>query len=579
MQDRESRLLTYCLWVCALAVCLVLTCANFYMGDLNQDEGWYLYAARLVHEGQMPYRDFAFTQGPVMAYAYSIAYPLVASGGVAAGRLVTALIGFAATLCAAWLAFNTTGTDRRRAAALATFTLIAVNVYQSYFFTIVKTYSLCALLLMLGFVALSFANRRYGQFWTAIAGALMTLAAGTRISIGIVLPVVFLFLFFGGERRRLGWLWFALGSGVTVCMVFVPLLVASADNVLFGMVKYHSGRVVAGLQACMVYKAGFISRVVQAYCLAISLFAGIVLFRLFRISGDCGAGTGQAGRAGEGGPAMRQGTEDIMGIAVDRGVGLVSTGAMQWMMWTSVAAVTMVHIWAPFPYDDYQVAIFPLFAAALSCVMVQLPSCRRAVSWLLVTVFVLSVLSSFSSPINQSWVIRQRDRIWWRMKDEYPLKKLQKAGAIVRELGGKDLRLLTQDTYLAVEAGMRVPPGLEMGPFSYYPGLDDETASKRRVLNARMMKDLLRSTDCPVAAISGYGLAIRSPGVVEIPFAERTGLLRTLKERFRTVRVVSFFGQDLTDLKIMTRLSVPRRVESQTAPDSHAAEPTAARVE
>ena len=35
-------------------------------GAVNQDEGWYLYASRLVGEGKLPYRDFFFTQGPVL---------------------------------------------------------------------------------------------------------------------------------------------------------------------------------------------------------------------------------------------------------------------------------------------------------------------------------------------------------------------------------------------------------------------------------------------------------------------------------------------------------------------------------
>ena len=68
---------------------VVLGAANLYFGDLNQDEGWYLYAARQVHEGELPYRDFAFTQGPMLPLVYSLAYPLVERWGVAGGRLFT----------------------------------------------------------------------------------------------------------------------------------------------------------------------------------------------------------------------------------------------------------------------------------------------------------------------------------------------------------------------------------------------------------------------------------------------------------------------------------------------------------
>ena len=54
------------LWIMALVICAGLFSANIFLGGLNQDEGWYLYASRLVSEGKAPYIDFASTQGPVM---------------------------------------------------------------------------------------------------------------------------------------------------------------------------------------------------------------------------------------------------------------------------------------------------------------------------------------------------------------------------------------------------------------------------------------------------------------------------------------------------------------------------------
>ncbi len=39
-------------------------------GRLNADEGWYIYASRMVYDGYIPYRDFAFTQMPLLPYVY-----------------------------------------------------------------------------------------------------------------------------------------------------------------------------------------------------------------------------------------------------------------------------------------------------------------------------------------------------------------------------------------------------------------------------------------------------------------------------------------------------------------------------
>ena len=53
-------------WILAAVAFVVLGAASVWMGGLNQDEGWYLYAANLVAEGRMPYRDFFYTQGPML---------------------------------------------------------------------------------------------------------------------------------------------------------------------------------------------------------------------------------------------------------------------------------------------------------------------------------------------------------------------------------------------------------------------------------------------------------------------------------------------------------------------------------
>jgi len=92
------------LWAATLLALLGLTAANLLLGDLNQDEGWYLYAARQVQAGQQPYRDFAFTQGPVFPAVYGALYGVVRRFGVAGGRALTALFGLGAVALAGWIA-------------------------------------------------------------------------------------------------------------------------------------------------------------------------------------------------------------------------------------------------------------------------------------------------------------------------------------------------------------------------------------------------------------------------------------------------------------------------------------------
>ena len=67
---------------------------------------------------------------------------------------------------------------------------------------------------------------------------------------------------------------------------------------------------------------------------------------------------------------------------------------------------------------------------------------------------------------------------------------------------GEEACLLTQDTYLAVEAGMQVPKGLEMGVFSYYPGLNKLQAERLNLSNREHLMHLIQYGACPVAAFS-----------------------------------------------------------------------------
>ncbi len=513
------------LGIAALAA-LALTGANLALGDLNQDEGWYLYAARLVAEGQMPYRDFAFMQGPVMPAVYSAVSGLTDRWGLAAGRAFTALLGLAGACLASALAGRLAPQGRRGAAALVAFSLIAVNVYQSYYCTVVKTYALAGLALAGGLWLLAVAESRRSRWAAALAGAAVVAAAGTRSSIGVVAALAFAYLVLCA--RRLGfhaWLWYALGSAAAGAIALLPFFLAAPEGFWFFVVKYHTLRESGGLGEMLAYKAGFLSRMVQAYFVAASAWAAIVLARGFGLASPAPAGDA-APRPALGG-----------------------------LVWACAAALTLVHVSAPFPYDDYQVVAYPLFAAALAAAAVRLVAGWKeaAVPWLCMAVLLSCAAASCSSPVNQGWFIGERDRIWWRMKDQAPLARLQEVGAYLRTLAGPGDLLLTQDPYLAVESGMAIPRGLEMGQFSYFPGLDPAAAARLKVLNREQFEALLETCDAPVAALSGYAFAIRSPQIDPVPPEEEARFRAIVDRRYEPVRDVPDFGQAGTLLRLYRR--------------------------
>lgn len=504
----------------AAAGWLVLAAANLFMGELNQDEGWYLYAARLVREGQLPFRDFAFTQGPMLPLVYALGHPVVAVWGLGGGRVLTALFGLLAALAASALAARL-APKQKGTAALFAFILIALNVYHSYFTTVVKTYSLCALFLTAGFVLSARARDRKSIWLFAWAGLALAAAAATRITAGLALAAVGLWLLV--SRKTFGdraWIAFGVGGALGLALFLGTFYVLAPESFRFFLLQYHAYREAGGLFSTLAFKVGLVSRVTQAYFVAIA--AGVALI-VARVSGL----------------ARGEGPRD----------GLVLAG------WATLAGITLVQASAPFPYDDYQVPLFPLFAALLAAAWFRLPtlSTPRSAAVVLWIALLLSGAAALSSPVNQAWMIVGRDRIWWRMRERPALLQLRDAAQKIRALAGDSTELLTQDTYLAVETDLRVPHGWEMGIFSYYPDWSREQAERLHVLNREMLYETLETSPAQSVALSEYDFSVAAPAVSPLPLEERRALWATVETRYTPSGEIPYFGQGNTTLRLYSR--------------------------
>ncbi len=514
-----NRTLLRVLWLVALLAGAALGGANLVLGELNQDEGWYLYAARLVAEGQWPYRDFAFTQAPLLPLAYSLVQPLLEWGGVAAGRAVTGCLTLLTALLAAALAHRLAPREGKGWAALAAFLLVAVNVYQSYFGTVVKTYALCGLLLTAGAWLLALARDRRSLLLHAMAGLLLAAAAGARISAGLMLPVAGLYLLQQRERcGRAAWLAFGLGGGLGLMAVFLPFIFSAPEAFRTLVLEYHSARSAGGPLSLLVFKVGCLARVVQAYFVAAALALGLLV------------------------------AHTVRGAKAER-------DPLVFTLWIGLAALLLLHLSAPFPYDDYQVPLYPLFGALLAAALARALSAWEGPRQLaaLVALLLINGAAAFSSPLNQGWLVLGRDRIWWRMREQPALLQLREVGRALRSGRTSSDLLLTQDLYLAVESGLRVPRGLEMGPFSYYPGLDRAGAEALHVVNRDMLEELIRDAAAPVAAFSEYSFVMAAPEVEKLSAVEQAGWWALVDASYALQREVPDFGQGATRLKIYQR--------------------------
>ena len=484
---------------CLAAMILSLLCfvANALLGPLNQDEGWYLLAARHVMAGDFPHRDFFFTQGPVMPLVYACFGWLWSPFGVLGGRLFTAVLGGMAILVAGGTAASCLRReDERWTARLTLWAFLGLSLWFTYFTCIPKAYALCALGLA---VALRLIDG--GHVWrSAVAGAILALLAGTRLSMGILLPVVGLWLLaHRAWAGRTAWVWFGVGGVAGLALVFGPWLLLWPDS-FFEAQAFHAARAPMGVLGVL----GCLARVIRFNPV---LTVACVLLAWLALTGK---------------PSLRIPPRETAPLP------------RLWLL--CAVALGAVHLLAPVPYDDYMVPALLPFAMAAAVTFARLPFDTLRTAFAKALVPAALAVSVCGSPLAEAWVSLGQDRFWPRMKAEPDLFRLRRAAAEARAAAdrlGTDV-IWTQDAYLAIEAGLDVPRGLEMGPFSKPSGLDPAAT--------------------PLAAWSGYTYALRFPDLIPAPDrAERLAALRAAYGR--TLAEFPDFGQGHTTLILAERTS------------------------
>jgi hypothetical protein len=318
---------------------------------------------------------------------------------------------------------------------------------------------------------------------------------------------------------RWSFLWFGLGGTIGLFLTYgFFALDPSCRAGLLAAQQYHAAR--GGFDP--FFAIGAVSRLARGYAaLGVVLFSGLLV------------------RKGLNGPENE-----------DDAKGFHGAGNFLWMLGLSFGLVFILQLSAPFPYDDYQVPLMGLLT-----VLIVVWVLRRGVSPIRQAGFAVLAagMVSASSPMLQQWTVYGQDRFWSHPKERTELSKLRFMAEEINLLDPGGSTLLTQDLYLAVEAGRKVPAGLEMGPFSYFPDLPSNVARARHVMNTEMLEKLLADAPANVAAFSGYAFAIAAPKCDEVPFDRQKRFFRILKENYEVADTEPNFGQNATTLLVLRR--------------------------
>ncbi|MBI5115993.1 hypothetical protein HZA56_05925 [Candidatus Poribacteria bacterium] len=251
---------------------------------VDSDEGFYLYASKLITAGTVIYRDVFYPQMPLLPYVYGSWMNLFGIDWQMArvlSALLTALIG-------GMLFQHIRSSTERITPALSAILLYAFNISVLLFFLTAKTYALSVALLFSSLLMERQSNGKSPLWGVFASGLLLGLSVQARLFFIIIAPVAVFDLWRRQKEKRSvlpGFFCLGFAAGSAPSAIF--LLVAPGQFV-FDNLTYHSIRNPFGLIAQLDQKLEVLGQLLagsetwrptQFSLLAAGSAAGLLLWR------------------------------------------------------------------------------------------------------------------------------------------------------------------------------------------------------------------------------------------------------------------------------------------------------------
>ncbi len=271
---------------------------------IDDDEGFYTTAARLVWEGKTPYRDFFFHQAPLIPYSYSWVWMLHPQSLIAMRHLSAVLGGMAVALWGVSLLFAKRLPTR---IALATFATVVLNPYWVAWNSVVKTFALANLLMSITLVCLYAALQSDRRRWYLLGGLALGACASARALYGPVVPLVVAWLAFREWRTSRSSYPKTLAFAVGAACGLLPLMITftcAPQAFIFSNIRYYqwiagyhleNGRAVVGYPSfgviLLTYFGDIVIRLVILHPYfaaqsALAVVGGLSFIRLRKTQGE-----------------------------------------------------------------------------------------------------------------------------------------------------------------------------------------------------------------------------------------------------------------------------------------------------
>ena len=429
-----------------LAVVLVaglyLGIASYFVrhGMINFDEGFYAYVARDAMRGRVPYRDFAYTQTPLLPYLQGAAMSITGYG-VREQRWINTACG-ALALALGLLVWRRNGVRWGHCAVLVLVWCLCVPLL--YYDTIGKAYAWAQLWLVVAAAAFFVPARPWIKL--AIFSLAGVLAVGCRLT---VLPAV-LGLWAGMvvlEKARLSWTLLVAVPMLTVLLALGPFFAADPMNASFWGLYYHFW---------YHSQSALPSQHLSSLWQSVAMVPGIAVLAAVSLAG-----------------AWRNLREP--------GSWILLAGLAGWILSAGLPDV----------YTDYAIPCLPLAIVGSGCLFRPgRPSSRAITLGFPLGLLALAVGGLFCVPSDI-------------FLDGY-LDAVDRTGAYVRNHTRPEDKVLTPMPEIALAAHRDVPPGLELGKFGVTVEMDGPTALRRHILTMDQLRQLVGSEQAPVVVLCRF---------------------------------------------------------------------------
>jgi 4-amino-4-deoxy-L-arabinose transferase-like glycosyltransferase len=495
-----------------------------YYGNVNRDEGWYLYASRLVYEGHIPYRDFSYFQGPVLPYVYGLPQALLGPS-LLIGRLTSLAFILIAILGVAYLAWRLAG----HTALLWALLLMFVNPMLMYYCALARSEASVTALSVLTLGALF--RFRKGAPALIVAPTLLLVASGIRL---VLLPAFLgmsAFVWWSTPATKCRRLLAGGLLGLEALVIFgVPFLLAPRQA-LFGLWSSQVSRTNQMAPSEPAPGATFLAKVSQLEALwstylmvlvpAVALGAYLIL-RYYQ-------GWQPRRPRFEGDP--------LSSYLLVLALALLIFGPN-----VMLSAVD----------TRYFVPSSALLTVAVAAAAVRLPGSANLPAFrssfvLLLVALVLLGAAPYAGRYTQMLDVRNPD-----------LVELRDVGHVLSSHLDDDEPFVTFDVTLAVAADRPVVRGLEMGQFSYWPAFSTDKAADLQVFNRDRLLQAIGGGGHRVVALTDYDLMLI--GFFSTPNPQASlqekppfRVLPELKGWYSLAETVPLYGQLRENLYILVK--------------------------